>query len=136
MSAPPPHRLAALVIAGALAVSAAPAPTARAEASSSSVASLTGYVACDFGTHRTSASASILLDQIWHDSYLTGTFSTVEPFTTGDTWLNARGAFRVGVQVGVWNGSAYEYATTRADSYTVSRNGYRVAPSSGTYCRG
>jgi len=153
------------------------APAARAESSSASVGSLKGFVTCDFGTHRTAAGASILLDQarfpngaaftiryftwgvdsslqrntalrytgwgygtigpqtVWHDSYLTGSFSTVQPTSTGDTWLSRRGAFRVGVQIGVWNGSAYEYTTTRADSYVAMRNGYRVSPSSGTYCR-
>ena len=161
----------------ALVVTAVGAPAAHAEASSSSVASITGYVACDFGTHLTTASTSIMLNQarfpngarfalryftwrvdsslrrisplsytgwgygtmapqtVWHDSYLTGSFSTVQAFVSGDTRLTARGAFRVGVQVGVWNGSAYEYTATRADSYTVSHNGYRVAPASGTYCR-
>jgi hypothetical protein len=73
---------------------------------------------------------------VWHDSYLTGSFSTVQPFMTADTWLYRRGAFRVGVQVGVWNGSDYEYTTTAADSYVVKHNGYRISPSSGTYCRG
>ena len=168
------RRSAAVALVGAATL----APAAHAESSSSSVGSLKGFIECDFGTHRTAAGATILLNQsrfpngayfairyfswgvdsslrrntalrytgwgsgympaqtVWHDSYLTGTWSTVEPFVTADTWLYRRGAFRVGVQVGVWNGSAYEYTTTAADSYVVKHNGYRVSPSSGTYCRG
>lgn len=72
---------------------------------------------------------------VWHDSYFTGRFSTVQSFMTAETQLPARGAFRVGVQVAVWNGIAYEYTTTAADGYVVARYNSRVSPSSGTYCQ-
>lgn len=72
---------------------------------------------------------------VWHDSYFTGSFSTVESFLTADTPLTVRGTFRVGVQVAVWNGSAYEYTSTPADAYVVTHSGNHLSPGTGTYCQ-